>query len=244
MADLAHGEFRTGGQELADESRPVRAATDVVGTLRTDRDLTRWDRDVDQPGATRRATRSKHEVGHVPDLIGWHLELAADHRAAALDALMHDNARDAIVERDGRQCSNPAALLAGNHHRLGHVSEPVGRPDRLRPGLRHIDQQHLVDMERRAHRVEIDRIGVLGATRRFAGRRQELGIDVRRGHSCSIAGSSRRCTTATRLVARVSATYSERMPCDSSSMMRAGSTTTAESTSRPFTRRTGTSVMR
>ncbi|NDH84509.1 MAG: SDR family oxidoreductase [Acidimicrobiia bacterium] len=227
MADLAHGQLRTGRRQLTDEPRPVSATTDVVRTLRTDRDLARRDRNVDQPRVTSRKALSKHEIGHVPDLAGRHPELAADHRAAALNALMHDDARNAVVEWHGRQRSNPAALLAGNHHRLGHVSEPVGRPDRLRPGLRHIDQQHLVDMERRAHGVEIDRVGVVGATRRLTGRRQERGIDVERGHSCSIAGSSRLCTTATRLVARVSATYSERIPCDSSSMMRAGSTTTA-----------------
>src|SRR5690606_6521799 len=59
-------------------------------------------------------------------------------------------------------------------------------------------------------------------------------------HYRRMSGSGSACTTARRWVARVSATYSERRPWGSSLRMRAGSTTMTESSSRPFTSRTGT----
>ena len=47
---------------------------------------------------------------------------------------------------------------------------------------------------------------VLEAARRGVGIRQQGGIEHEVGHSCSMAGNGRLCTTATRFVARVRAT--------------------------------------
>ena len=58
-----------------------------------------------------------------------------------------------------------------------------------------------------------------------------------------MVGSGRAWTMVSRLVLRVSATYSARRPCCSSATIAAGSTTTTPSSSRPLTTLTGTTVM-
>ena len=135
------------------------------------------DRHVDQPGSPAAQPARSMRSATCPTSSGtrW------DHRAAALSTLMSDDARDAIIERHGHQRSNPAALLTGSHHRLGHVSEPVGRPTGFGQGCgASINSTSSTWSAEPTGSRSI--ASACSAQRAITGRRRERRIDVERGH--------------------------------------------------------------
>jgi hypothetical protein len=210
VRDPANRNLRTRRADFNRHRCAPRATTHVMGALGADQQLgpRRWHIN---DGLWRRIQAvEQQDRKEISDQASGATMFDAFKKTRTGDSTVHDSRSHsafpiiAILISDRSQHPNAATGFTRRHDPLGDCREPVGRPNWLRPRPRNIDHNNLVDKERRSDRGQPDLFCMSRAPQRSIGGRKKRRIE--HGYSFSMSGNGSECTTATRFVARVSAT--------------------------------------
>ena len=210
VRDPANRNLRTRRTNFSRHRRAPRPATHVVRSLGADQQLGSRCWHINDSLWRRIQAVEQQDREETSDQARGATMFDALEKTTASDSTVHDDRGEvtgliiAGLGADRGQHPNAATGFSRRHDQLGDCGEPVGRPNWFRPRPHNIDHDDLVDKERRSARVQPDCLCMSRATQRSIGGGEKRRVE--HGYSFSMSGNGSECTTATRFVARVSAT--------------------------------------